>query len=72
MRKEKIGNETKRNKAKIRYTNFALVRSEKFKEKRRGTILFFHVSVRNACETDLVSLHFTLKRKKFFCETGTP
>jgi hypothetical protein len=35
----------KRNKAKIRCTNFALVRSEKFKEKRRGTILFFHVSV---------------------------
>ncbi len=28
--------------------------------------------MRNACETDLVSLRFALKRKIFFCETGAP
>jgi hypothetical protein len=28
--------------------------------------IFFRVSVRNACETDLVSLRFALKRKNIF------
>ncbi len=79
-RNERIGSETnkfwKRNKAKIRSINFALVGSEKLEakwsEKKRKKNLFFHVSVRNACETDLVSLRFALKRKFFFCETGAP
>jgi hypothetical protein len=34
--------------------------------------IFFHVNVRNACETDLVSLRFALKRKNFLSETGAP
>jgi succinate dehydrogenase flavin-adding protein (antitoxin of CptAB toxin-antitoxin module) len=58
----------KQNKAKIRSINFALDGSEKKRKKK----LFFHVSVRNACETDLVSLRFALKRQIFFCETGAP
>jgi hypothetical protein len=70
-RNEKIGSETKnfwkRNKAKIRYINFALVGSEKFEGKRNETF-FFHVRMRNACETDLVSLRFALKRKFLFAK----
>jgi hypothetical protein len=53
-----------------------LVGSEKFEAKWSGKEakinVFFHVSVRNACETDLVSICFALKRKMFFCETEAP
>jgi hypothetical protein len=56
-RNEKIGSEMnnfwKRNKAQICSINFALVGSEKFEERSE---IFFYVSVRNACETDLVLL----------------
>ncbi len=41
----------------------------KWSEKK---IIFFRVSVRNACETDLVSLRFAWKRKTFWSETGAP
>jgi ABC-type transporter MlaC component len=46
--------------------------SKRNEAKRSEKNVFFHVSVRNACETDLVSLRFALKRKKFFGETGAP
>jgi hypothetical protein len=52
----------KQNKAKIRSINIALAGGEKFEAKRSEKKMCFHVSVRNACETDLVSLRFTLKR----------
>jgi ABC-type transporter MlaC component len=32
----------------------------------------FHVTVRNACKTDLVSLRFALKRKIFFAKPAHP
>ncbi len=68
-RNEKIGSETnnfcKQNKAKIRTINFASVGSEKFEAKKsENKICIFHVSVRNACETDLVLLW---SEKIFFC-----
>jgi hypothetical protein len=44
----------------IRSINFALIESEKFEAKKK-----FRVNVRNAYETDLVSLRFALKRKFF-------
>jgi hypothetical protein len=74
-RKDRKRNEKfcKRNKGKKSTINFALVGSEKFEAKRsEKKFCFFHVSVRNACETDLVSLRFALKRQIFFCETGAP
>jgi hypothetical protein len=59
----------KRNKVKIQCIDFALVGSEKFEAKRnemkRKFFDFFQVSLQNACETDLFSLRFALKRKKF-------
>jgi hypothetical protein len=61
-----------RNNAKKHCFNFALVGSEKF-EAKRSEKNNFCLSVRNACETDLVSLRFAMKRKKkFFCETSAP
>jgi hypothetical protein len=47
------------------------IRSEKKRNEAKKKKIF-HVSVRNACETDLVSLRFALKRKYFFGETGAP
>jgi hypothetical protein len=65
-RKEKIGSETnkfwKRNKAKIRSINFALVGSEKFEAKRSKKINFFHVSVRNGSRF----ASFRFEAKNFF------
>ncbi len=40
--------------------------------KRKKRKFFFRMSVRNACEKDLVSHRFALKRKKKFGETGAP
>jgi hypothetical protein len=68
--KQKIfGSETKR-----KYAVLILLWSEvkNSKRKKGGTILFFHVSVQKACETDLVSLHFALKRKIFFAKLAHP
>jgi hypothetical protein len=76
-RNKKIGSETedfwKRNKAKIRWIKFALVGSEKFEAKRSEKKQQKNSRDRaNACETDLISLCFALKRKHFLGETGTP
>jgi hypothetical protein len=61
-RNKKIGSEMKRNKkileakqSELTSSNFVLVGREKFEAKRSKNI-FFCVSVRHACETDLVSL----------------
>jgi hypothetical protein len=62
---------SKRNKAKTRSINFALVGSEKF-EGKRSEKKIFRVSVRNACETDLVLLRFVLKRKHFLAKPAHP
>jgi hypothetical protein len=67
-KQSETNNFLKRNKAKICSINFALVGSEKFEAKRSEKNFFFAW----ACETDLVSLRFALKRKIFFCETGAP
>jgi hypothetical protein len=62
---EKIGSETKnfwkRNKVKIRCTNFASVGSDKYAAQRSEK-----KNLTRACETDLVSLRFALKRTFFF------
>jgi hypothetical protein len=86
-RNEKIGSETKRNEAKRKNyeseteRKYALLislwseaKNSKRNEAKRSekNVVFFHVSVQNACETDLVSLRFALKRKIFFCKTGAP
>ncbi len=47
----------KQNKAKIRSFNFALIGSKKKRKKEKK----FCMSVRNACESDLVSLRFALR-----------
>jgi hypothetical protein len=41
------------------------IRSEKKRNEAQKKNNLFHVSVRNACETDLVSLRFALKRNNF-------
>jgi hypothetical protein len=61
----------KQNKVKKRFLNFALVGSKKF-EAKGSKIFFVCVIVQNACETDLVLLHFALKQKLFLGETGAP
>jgi hypothetical protein len=82
-RNEKIGSETKRSEAKrnifvsetkrkkaLLISLWSEAKNSKRKAKKKN--FFFHMSVRNACETDLVLLRFALKRKIFFCETGAP
>ncbi len=63
-KRSKTKNFWKRNKAKIRCINFALIGSKKFEAKRSER--------KRKKNADLVSLRFTLKRKNFFCETGAP
>ncbi len=81
--KQKIRSKTKRNEkfleAKQSENTVYLFRfgwkRKIWSEKKRNEakkIFFFRVSVRNACETDLVSLCFALKRKNFWSETGAP
>jgi hypothetical protein len=65
--------ETKRKKALL-ISLWSEEKNSKRKEAKRSDkkICFFHVSVWNACKTDLVSLRFALKRKIFLHETATP
>jgi hypothetical protein len=81
-RKDRKRNEAKRknygSKTKRKYALLISLWSEAKNSKRNETkrseknVVFFHVSVRNACETDLVSLRFALKRKFFFAKPAHP
>ncbi len=62
MKQNEAKNYWKRNNAKKCCFNFALVGSQKFEAKRSNKFFLFA----SACETDLVSLLFALKRKIFF------
>jgi hypothetical protein len=71
-RNEKIGSETKnfwkRNKAKIRYINFALVGTEKFEAKRNE--MFFSREHAKRMRNGSRFASFCFETKNFFCETG--
>jgi hypothetical protein len=60
-KQKNFGSETKR-----KYAVLISLQSEAKRTEKKN----YHVSVRNACKTDLVSLRFALKQYIFFAETG--
>jgi hypothetical protein len=59
-KQKNFGNKTKRKYALL-ISLWSEAKNSQRNEAKRSEIFFFHVSVRNACETDLIALRFALK-----------